>query len=252
MGLFSSAPASHFPVVKGRRLDDTKVRFPHDLPADATLLIVSFLDDLDPLADQWARLGERMVPDHDGRFAVLEVPVVSSKLKMLGSLATMGVRGQVETDEEHARTIPIFVDVKPFRKKLKLKSRDVYPILVARDGRIAWRGDGDIDMDEVAELEAAIAEVLAAPIPPLTDHPDIDEDDLTDDVDADADAEDALTAEELEDAEADAEADDAAAVLFGDAALADDADAPDETSADTPDAPDPDGDRPPGETEPAA
>jgi len=71
-------------------------------------------------------------------------------------------------------------------------------------------------------------------------------------VDADADAEDALTAEELEDAEADAEADDAAAVLFGDAALADDADAPDETSADTPDAPDPDGDRPPGETEPAA
>ena len=237
-------PATHFPVVKGRRLDGTKVRFPHDLPADATLLIVSFLDDLDPLADQWARLGERLVGPHDGRFAVLELPVVSAKLKLLGDLATMGVRGQVETEEERERTVPIFVDVKPFRKTLQLKARDVYPILVARDGRIAWRGDGDIDMDEVTELEAAIGEVLAAPVPPLTAHPDVDEDDLEDD--AEAEPSDAPTAEATD---AEAEADEAAAVLFGDAALAEDADVADVSDEETADAAD---DRQPDETEPAA
>ena len=184
MGLFSSAPPSHFPVVKGRRLDGTDVQFPHDLPADATLLIVTFQDDLDPLSDQWARLGERIAGAHDGRFAVVETPVVTKALSFMGDFATVGVRGQVETEAERARTIPLFVDVKPFRKRLKFKATNVYPLLLARDGRIAWRGEGDIDMDEVTELEAAVAEVLAAPPPPITDHPDLDgepEDNATDD-----------------------------------------------------------------------
>ena len=175
MGLFSSEPPSHFPVVQGRRLDGADVEFPRDLPADATLLIVSFRDELDPLSDQWARLGDRIADGHDGRLAIVEVPVVNSKLKMLGGLATMGIRGQVETEAEKERTVPIYVDVKAFRKALQVKAADVSAFLVARDGRIAWRGDGDIDMDEVTELEAAAADVLSGPAPPYTDHPDIDE-----------------------------------------------------------------------------
>ena len=174
MGLFSSEPPSHFPIVEGKRLDGTDVRFPDDLPADATLLIVSFQDELDPLSDQWARLGDRIAEGRDGRFATIEVPVVNSKLKLLGGLATMGIRGQVETEQERARTVPIYADVKAFRKTLQVKTGDVYPILVARDGRIAWRGEGDIDMDEVAELEVAVDEVLRQPAPPFTDHPDVD------------------------------------------------------------------------------
>ena len=179
MGLFSSKPLTHFPVVRGRRLDGTDVRFPDDLPADATLLIVSFRDELDPLSDQWARLGDRVADGRDGRFATLEVPVVNSKLRLLGGLATVGIRGQVETDAEQARTVPIYADIKTFRKKLRVTTSDVYAILVARDGRIAWRGDGDIDMDEVTELEAAVDEVLRQPVPPFTDHPDVDVPDET-------------------------------------------------------------------------
>ncbi|MGB3541289.1 hypothetical protein [Rubrivirga sp.] len=175
MGLFSSKPASHFPVVKGRRLSDGEdVSIPHDLPADATLLIVAFQDALDPLSDQWARLGDRLAAVHGDRFAVWEVPVLTTALKHLGGLGTMGVRHQVESDEERDRTVPLFVDVKVFRKSLKLKSNDVYALLVARDGRIAWRGDGDIDLDEVTALEAATEELLDAPIPSPTDHPDLE------------------------------------------------------------------------------
>ena len=103
------------------------------------------------------------------------MPVVNNKLKLLGGLATVGIRGQVETDQEHARTVPIFVDLKTFQKQLKVKTKGVYPILVARDGRIAWRGEDAIDMDEITELEAAVVEVLDAPVPPVTDHPDVDD-----------------------------------------------------------------------------
>ena len=197
MGLFSSEPPSHFPVVKGRRLDGTDVRFPDDLPADATLLIVSFRDELDPLSDQWARLGDRIAEGHDGRLAVVEVPVVNSKLKMLGGLATMGIRSQVETDAEQDRTVPIYVDVKAFRKQLQVKAGDVYAFLVARDGRIAWRGEGDIDMDEVTELEAAVDETLGQPPPPFTDHPDVEAPDVEDEPEPDAETQDDASAEPL-------------------------------------------------------
>ena len=174
MGLFSSAPATHFPLATGRTLDGDDVRFPQDLPGDATLLIVYFQDDLDPLADQWARLGERMTEPLDGRLAVVEAPIVGRTFKLLGDLGTMGIRGQVDDEAEHARTIPLYVDTKVFRKTLSIKTGDVYAFLLARDGRIAWRGEGAIDMDEIHELEAAVAGVLASPIPPPTDHPDLD------------------------------------------------------------------------------
>ncbi len=180
MSLFSSDPLTHFPVVKGKRLDGTEVQFPYDLPSDATLLVVSFMDDRDPLSDQWARLGERIKERHPDRFSVIEVPVVNVKLKLLGGLATMGIRGQVDDDAEHARTVPIFVDLKPFQKKLKVKTRGVYPMLVARDGRIAWRGEDEIDMDEITALEDAVVDLLAAPVPDVTEHPDVEAPDAKD------------------------------------------------------------------------
>lgn len=179
MGFFSSDPVTHFPLVEGRRLDGTDVRFPQDLPADATLAVVLFQDALDPLADQWARLGDRLGGVYGDRFAVIETPIVSRKMKMLGDLGTMGIRGQIDSDAERDRTIPLYVDVKALRKTLGLKTGDVYAFLLARDGRIAWRGEGDIDMEEVQELEAATADVLAAPVPPVTDHPDLDAEEET-------------------------------------------------------------------------
>ncbi|WP_420457130.1 hypothetical protein [Rubrivirga sp.] len=177
MSFFSSDPVTHFPLVKGRRLDGADVRFPQDLPADATLVVVLFQDALDPLADQWARLGDRLAEVHGDRFAVVEAPVVSKKMKLLGDLGTMGIRGQIDSDAERDRTVPLYVDVKALRKTLQLKTGDVYAFLLARDGRIAWRGEGDIDLEEVQELETATADVLAAPVPAVTDHPDLEDED---------------------------------------------------------------------------
>lgn len=176
MGLFSKDPATHFPLVKGRRLDGADVQYPQDLPADATLVVVLFQDALDPLADQWARLGDRLREAHGERFAVIEAPVSSKKMKLLGDLGTIGIRGQIESEEERARTVPLYTDVKKLRKRLKLKSGDVYAFLLRRDGGIAWRGEGNIDMEEIQELEAAVAEVLSSPVPDPSDHPDLKDD----------------------------------------------------------------------------
>ena len=159
MSLFSSSsePVT-FPETRGARLDGTELTLPDDLPAPLTLVIVGFRDHLDPIADQWARLGNRMAEGRED-LAILETPVVSRGFSLLGDLATVGIRGQVESDEERERTVPIYVDKAAFRKHLGLKKEaDVYPLLVRReDGRVLWMGNGAIDMEEISELEAALA-----------------------------------------------------------------------------------------------
>ena len=153
-----SATPRVFPTVRASRLDGTELTLPDDLPAPRTLVIVSFVDDLDPLCDQWARLAERIGASRGDTFACVETPVVGRGMALFGSLATAGIRRQVEGEAERARTLPIYVDKGPFRKALGLgKLSDVYPFLVERDtGRILWSGRGAIDFDEVAELEAAL------------------------------------------------------------------------------------------------
>ncbi|OZC03110.1 hypothetical protein [Rubricoccus marinus] len=172
MALFgSSSPPETFPEVRATDLDGKELTLPADLPAPLALVIVLFQDDLDPLADQWARLGDEIAAQHAGQMAVVETPVVGRGMKLFGSLATMGIRGQVDDDAEHARTLPIYVDKKPFRKTLKLsKEADVYPFLVERaTGAILWAGEGAIDMHEVQSLEAAVSAAIsrlpASPLP---------------------------------------------------------------------------------------
>ena len=187
MGFFSSADdATHFPAVSGRRIDGTDVELPRDLPADATLLVVAFRDDLDPVSDQWAALGERIASAHDGRVAVWETPVVDHKMKLLGGLATVGIRGELDDARERERTVVLYVDKTVFRKTLGIKTSEVVAFLVHRDGEIVWRGEDTIEMDEITGLEAAVADVLAAPRAAVTD--DVAPEESADDADADAGA----------------------------------------------------------------
>lgn len=170
MPLFGSRSLPEaFPEVRATGLDGAERTLPADLPTELSLVIVLFRDEMDPMADQWARLGHSIETQHPERFSVVETPVVGRGMKLLGGLATLGIRGQVDGDQEHARTLPIYVDKKPFRKKLGLsKEGDVYPFLVHREtGRILWGGRGEIDMDEVNSLEAALTEALASPPAPL-------------------------------------------------------------------------------------
>ena len=147
-----------FPEVRAVTLDGDERTLPADLPAPLTLVVVLFKDDLDPLADQWARLGHDLEARYPGTVAVVETPVVGRGMKLFGSLATTGIRGQVDDDREHARTLPIYVDKKPFCKALRLSSTsDVTAYLVERDtGRVLWGGDGEIDMQEVLDLERTV------------------------------------------------------------------------------------------------
>ena len=159
MAWFSRSAPTHFPEVQGTRPDGTRVAIPADLPADATVLVVSFRDDLDAVSDQWARLAERIAAGYDGRVAVWETPVLGRAARALDAIGS-AMRDEVEPNEQH-RTVRLHTDAGDLRKALGLRGANtVTAFLVGRDGQIAWSGEDAVDLTEIASLEAALDDML--------------------------------------------------------------------------------------------
>ncbi len=159
MAWFSRPAPTHFPEVEGTRPDGTRVRLPDDLPADATVIVVSFRDDLDAVADQWVRLADRVTAGYEGRVAVWETPILGRAARALDALGSV-IRDDDEAPDAH-RTVRLHTDAGDLRKALGLRRADtVVAYLVARDGRIVWTGEDAVDLTEIAALEAALAELL--------------------------------------------------------------------------------------------
>ena len=159
----SATLAAAFPEVSGQTLDGTERTLPGDLTAPWTLLIVTFRDDLDPLADKWVMMGRRLAAGSDGRLDVFELPVVGKGWKVFRPLIHEAMKAQADDADEQARTMPVHQDRKRFRKRLGVRDDDtVHVFLVARDGRIAWHGEGLLTPETVSELERAVGETLSS------------------------------------------------------------------------------------------
>jgi hypothetical protein len=160
--MFRKAPSEQFPEVTGTALDGTEHALPADFSAPWNLLVVTFRDELDRLADQWVLAAERIAAGAGGRLAAYELPIVGRGFKPFRSVVNASIAARVEAGEaEKARTIPLYVG-KGFQKTLGLRDEDtVHVLLVGRDGRIAWRGEGILTPAKVAELENAVGQTLS-------------------------------------------------------------------------------------------
>lgn len=163
MGLFSSSTPTHLPPADGVRLDGTPFALPAGLTAEATLVVVTFQDDAVSLSGQWARLGGRLAGPHPG-LDVVELSVLPPRMRLLGDLPLLSAKSRAVAQGAAARTAVVYAKRKAFRTALGIpRDSGVTALLVAPDGQIAWRGDGEIDLHEVESLEAAVRDL----IPPL-------------------------------------------------------------------------------------
>jgi hypothetical protein len=160
--MFRRPPSEYFPSVTGTALDGTEYALPADFSAPWNLLVVTFRDALDRLADKWVLVAERIAAGSDGRLAAYELPVVGRGFRPFRGIVNASISARVEADAaERARTIPLYVG-KGFQKGLGLKDEDtVHVLLVSRRGRIAWRGEGILTPEKVAALERAVGESLS-------------------------------------------------------------------------------------------
>ncbi|HYG68426.1 MAG TPA: hypothetical protein VD838_12220, partial [Anaeromyxobacteraceae bacterium] len=151
-----------FPEVTGAALDGTEYALPTDFQAPWNLLIVTFRDDLDRLADKWVLVAERIAANSGGALVAYELPVVGRGFRPFRSIVNASIGARADADAaEKARTIPVYVG-KGFRKALGLKDEyTVHVLLVSQRGRIAWRGEGILTPEKVTELEKAVGESIS-------------------------------------------------------------------------------------------
>ena len=159
----ATKPVTDFPPVIGTSLDDKEYALPADFKAPWNLLVITFHDDLDRLADQWVMIAEQMAGGSEGQLAAYELPLVAKGFKAFKSLVNASIEMKAEADAaEKARTIPLYLDRDKFRKELALKDRNtVHVLLVARNGRIAWREQGILTPDKIAALEEVVGASLS-------------------------------------------------------------------------------------------
>jgi len=156
-------PLALFPDVSGTTLSGTEISIPRDLRSPWSLLVVTFRDDLDPLADKWVMMARRLATGTGGQLQIYELPVVGKGWRLFRPAVREAMKAQADDADERARTIPIHEDRKRFRKALDVRDDDtVHVFLVDQIGRIVWHGEGLLTPPQVAALEAAVGESLSA------------------------------------------------------------------------------------------
>lgn len=151
---------ARFPEVEGITLTGEALSLPSAFAAPWNLVVLTFRNEDDPLADQWIRLAERLAADR--KLAAYECPLVEKGLNFARPLVSYGIQLQAEDEAERARTIPLFVDRDRFLKKLGVKKPDaVLVVLAAPDGRIGWRGADAMTFEQIADLEATLDRLTA-------------------------------------------------------------------------------------------
>ena len=107
-------------------------------------------------------LAQRLSENSDGHVAAYELPIVGKRFKLFKGLVNASIGAHADADaEEKARTIPLYLKRGDFCEHLGLKNRKtVHVLLVHQSGRIAWRGQGLMTPEQVAELEQVVRATL--------------------------------------------------------------------------------------------
>ena len=151
-----------FPTFEVEALDGTAYTIPADFRSPLNLVLLWFQEKRPARVDHWVLLVDRIDDGADYDLSVYEMPVVGKGFGMFGGLFNAGMRVQTRDPEVEARTLPLYVDKAGLAKQLGIKkTSELQAFLVAPDGRIAWHGAGEIDLDEVAGIEALVGASLS-------------------------------------------------------------------------------------------
>ena len=155
-------PAGLFPTFETEALDGTAYTIPADFRNPLNLVLLWFTESRPEIVDHWVMLVDRIDDGAEHELSVYELPVVGKGFGILGGLFNAGMRVQNDDPEVQARTLPLYVDKGGLARQLGIKKKsELHAFLVAPDGRIAWRGAGEIDLAEVAGIEKLVGATLS-------------------------------------------------------------------------------------------
>lgn len=157
--------ARHFPRVEGTNLEGRRFSLPADFGAEFNLVIVAFRREQQADVDSWLPfLGEQNLGKRGVR--VYELPTLHRSYRLMRRFIDGGMARGIPDKSTRETTITLYIDKSPFKKALAISTEDrIVLMIVARDGRVLWRGDGRFAPATGAKLAGALDQAKLRPVP---------------------------------------------------------------------------------------
>ncbi|MFW9889545.1 MAG: hypothetical protein ACFFER_15260 [Candidatus Thorarchaeota archaeon] len=151
-----------FPSVSGNDLLRNKVSLPDDLSSGLNVLIVAFQQWHQGLVNSWVPFLDNTAEKyHD--FDYYELPTIRKMNWLSRSIIDNGMRAGIPSRNTRRRTITLYIDKDPFKKKLQISDEsDIHLFLVSNDGEVLWTGSGAISEEKADSLTSAIEKAKTA------------------------------------------------------------------------------------------
>jgi hypothetical protein len=151
------SPGSAPPRAVARNLEGERVVIPDDLPAALNLLVFAFRRQQQALVDSWLATLERLAAA-DARLGYYEVPTIARRWRPARRVIDGGMAAAIADVSARRRTLTVYADVARTAAAFGIRRTDtVTLVLLDRDGRVHWRGEGGYEPELAARLEAAVA-----------------------------------------------------------------------------------------------
>jgi len=150
-----------FPRVDGSNLEGKRFALPGDFEAEYNVVLVAFRREQQADVDSWLPfLREQKLAERGIR--VYELPTLNRSYRLIRGFIDGGMARGIPEKATREATITLYIDKSPFKKALAIASEDrIVTLIVARDGRVLWRGDGRFTPTIAAELAGALDAVDA-------------------------------------------------------------------------------------------
>jgi hypothetical protein len=153
------ATRDSFPRLSASDLEGRRYELPDDLPPGPRLVVLPFQRWQQVLVEGWKAAAEplrRERPD----LTVWEVPSLSRGYRVMRGYIDGGMRAGIPDEDVRRHTLTTYTDLRLLADQLALPTFDtVYAFLLDGSGRIAWRGEGEADEEQVRGLAEALGRI---------------------------------------------------------------------------------------------
>ncbi|KAF1020667.1 MAG: hypothetical protein GAK30_02371 [Paracidovorax wautersii] len=144
------AVLGHLPAVATADLNQRPLSFPQDLPAERTLVFVTFMRGQSVDVDHWI---QRMGLQENSAVAWMRLRVFDNDANEHRDTITHKMQATYETPDSRATVVPLFTDRETFANDLGLPSqKHMYAIVINREGHVLARAEGRFSKEKAAAL----------------------------------------------------------------------------------------------------
>lgn len=150
LGVASAHGGGILPPTSGRNLNDLAVNLPADLPAEPTVVVMTFDQDQQGQADRWIKGLQKLKPNVEW----MELAIIGPVNAFVRGMITAGMRRETPDGARRARFVTVFITPAPFTQSLGclMKLKSVCVAVVNRSGQVLAVVSEDFGIDRAQPI----------------------------------------------------------------------------------------------------